>query len=109
MSKKISGIVIVIAICLLCLICSIITASRQLDSAYWCCDTGGQFLAVIWFILSGILGLGAGLLVVLTILPKTKPTPKYLLVLYGLIPVLTPAFFIASFYIIFWMIGEYFA
>jgi hypothetical protein len=49
-----------------------------------------------------------GILVVFTVLPKTKPTPKYQLVLYGLIPVLFPAFFIFTFYVI-WFIGEYLA
>jgi hypothetical protein len=54
---------------------------------------GGLFL-------SGIAGLLTGIVVVLGIFPRIKPTPIYQLILYGLIPVLFTGIFLIAYSVI---------
>jgi hypothetical protein len=98
--NRMFGIGIAIGLCLMCLFCS--TANSYLLNFEYTGSADGPsaLIAVAGLLLSVIFGLMTGYFIVSTILPKSKPTPKYQLVLYGLIPILFSAFFLATYYII---------
>ena len=103
---------IAIGVCFLFLTCSIATSyyfNFVLYNPFGTADGAGTLsIAAVGILCPPVSGLVTGLLVVFTILPKPKPTPKYHLVLYGLFIVCIPVLFFIIFVIIL-NIGKYLA